>query len=77
MIERFRVIPFEDREVEQIHAESEPIAAERIALEVEIIIVRLRERNRLACTPGKSKITGSLLNEMAFRSLGPECRPAE
>src|SRR3954469_6777360 len=41
-IERFRVIPFENREVEQIHTQSHAVASEWVALEIEIIIRRLR-----------------------------------
>jgi hypothetical protein len=37
-IERFRVIPLENRKVEQIHAKSETKTAKRITLEIQIII---------------------------------------
>ena len=40
-VERYRVIPLENREVEEVHAKPCSITAERVALEREIIIVRL------------------------------------
>src|SRR5689334_19997070 len=53
-VERLGVIPLENRDVEEIHANPNAVAAQRIALKVEVVIVGLAQRNGLSLVPGES-----------------------
>src|SRR5215210_7343303 len=55
-VERLCVVPFQDRDVEQVDAQTYAIASQRIPLQRKVVIVRLGERHFLSLVPRESGV---------------------